>query len=142
MKAIVIMLTAIAACDPQTWYRAQVGLEASAVAGLACDGGSTHEFLEHSSYVEVNPVLGERPSNAALAAYLGGVGVALVLVDHLLLDRYAPTWGPRIASVLAAGVSAVEWESVGHNMTIGSSFCGMGHGGPWATPSETSARRM
>lgn len=134
MKAVIVILcyVTLGACDP-TWYRTQVALESTAIIGLACDGGSTMSYLDHSNWQEINPVLGAHPSNAALWGYLIGVGAALVGVDHLLLDRRWPTWGPRTASMLAGGVSAVEWESVGHNMNIGSSFCGVGKSGPWKT---------
>ena len=133
MKLALVIALVCAGCCEITWSRAQIGIESTAIAGLACDGGTSEDFLAHG-VPETNPVLGAHPSDARLWGYLGGIGVALLVVDHLVLDRYAPHWGPRIATVLAGGVSAVEWESVGHNMAIGSSFCGLGKSGPWEMP--------
>lgn len=114
--------------DP--WYRAQLGLETSAVAGLACDGGSTSQYLAESNWQEINPVLGPRPSSGALWAYLGAVGAALIGVDRAL-DHLSPHWGPRIATALAAGVTITEIKANAVNMGAGSSLCGLGLGGPW-----------
>jgi hypothetical protein len=129
-RLAIIALTCLASCADVTWYRAQVGLEATAVAGLACDGGSTVEYLHESRWQEINPVLGAHPSDGAVWGYLAGVAVVMLGVDHAL-DRAFPVWGPRIATFVAAGVTATEIKANVVNMSVGSSFCGTGPGGPW-----------
>jgi hypothetical protein len=143
MKAASVLLTALASCAPSTWYRVQLGLEASAVAGLACDGGETRQFLAESNWQETNPVLGARPSSGALWLYLGAVAIAMLGADHAL-DHYAPTWGPRVAAAIAGAVTVAEIHANAVNIGVGASACGVGVGGPWKTlpDGEAGARRM
>jgi hypothetical protein len=133
MKRLVLQLLALCkltGCADVTWYRAQVGLEATAIAGLACDGGESQQYLSQSRWQEINPILGAHPSNAALWGYLAGVGVVMLGVDHTL-DLAFPKWGPRIATFIAGAVAVTEIKADAVNMSVGASFCGTGPGGPW-----------
>lgn len=124
-KKVVIaaMFFELAACCPRNWrIAADVGTGV-AVTSLACDGGSTDQYLRDSQWVEINPVLGERPGDLRLWSYLGAIAAAL-----LVTDRYVP---PKWQLVIAGAVTAIEIDSIRVNMGVGSSFCGIGKGGPW-----------
>lgn len=123
-----LILCALAACTP-TWQRAELATEGIALAGLACDGGETRQFLAESRWGETNPVLGSDPSSPMLWSYLAAIGAAMLAVDHGVLSRYA--WGAKAGAVVAAVVAGTEIWSVEHNIGYGSSLCGLGTGGPW-----------
>lgn len=122
-REIAWLALALTACCPRDWrIAADVGTGVAA-ASLACDGGSTDQYLHDSQWVETNPLLGEHPGNLRLWSYLGAVAAALVATNH-----YLP---PKWQLAIAGAVLAVEAESIGVNMSVGSSFCGIGRGGPW-----------
>ena len=113
------------------WLNVQYGLETSAIVATACDGGTTDQFLSQSRWQETNPVLGVHPGNLALWSYLGAVDAAMVGAGYASDRLIKSAWGPRIASALAVAVLGIEAWSVEVNMRVGSSFCGIGPGGPW-----------
>ncbi len=99
--------------------------EALAIGSLACDGGTTRQFLaSDSGWIETNPVLGKHPSSVALWLDLGSIAGAAIG-----LNRIVPN---KLAIALNVALLAVEVQSVAINMDVGSSVCGLGHGGPWA----------
>jgi hypothetical protein len=118
--ALALVLTA---CCPRDWrIAADIGTGV-ADASLACDGGSTVQYLHDSQWVETNPLLGEHPGELRLWSYLGAIAIGLLASNH-----YLP---PKYQLGLAAAVFAIELESIAVNMSVGSSVCGIGHGGPW-----------
>jgi hypothetical protein len=98
--------------------------EVAAVGSLACDGGTTDQFLAaHAGWSESNPALGEHPSDLRLWGYLGAIAAAVVLANAKL----PPKW----ALVANLAVVGVEIHSIDFNMHVGASACGVGEGGPW-----------
>lgn len=123
VSTMVMIAALLGACCPRDWrIAADIGTGVAA-ASLACDGGSTDQYLRDSQWVEVNPLLGERPGNLRLWSYLGAIAGALVATNH-----YLP---PKLQLVLAGAVFAIEADSIRVNMSVGSSLCGIGRGGPW-----------
>lgn len=117
------LLTFVAACAP-TWQHAQAATMIGAMGMLACDGGTTDQFLaSHSGWSEGNPILGEHPSDARLWGYLGAIAAGLAIAN----SKLSPKW----AIVANVAVMGVEAEAIGYNMHVGASACGMGQGGPW-----------
>lgn len=95
-----------------------------AIGSLACDGGTTDQYLaSNSGWSEENPILGEHPSDVRLWGYLGAIAVGLAVAN----SKLSPKW----ATALNVAVLGVEAESIGYNMHVGASACGIGHGGPW-----------
>lgn len=101
------------------------------MASLACDGGTTMQFLHSGTTLyEKNPVLGEHPSDAYVWTYLAAIGAAVVIGNRLVSNR--------VAMVINSVVLAVETESIGVNMHVGSSLCGVGSPGPWRAPMDVA----
>lgn len=117
------LIVAASACTP-TWHRAALATEGVAVGMLACDGGTTQQFLDAHARLESNPVLGPEPSAPRLWGYLGAIAVAVVATNQIV----PPKWAVALNSL----VIGAEGYSVQHNISIGSSvWCGAGPGGPW-----------
>jgi len=115
-------------CAP-TWRQAARMSEAAAVTSLACDGGSTEQYLADSQWIETNPVLGEHPSHMLLWSYLAAVGAAVVGANRIVPDK--------AALAINLVVLAFEVKSIAVNTSVGASPCGIGHGGPWQPITET-----
>lgn len=122
---LVSIALACAACTPAQQRYASYATEATALGALACDGGSTHEFLTESPYIETNPILGKHPSSADVWLYLGTIGALVVLSTHAIP---LPAWA-RIG--VNSTVTAIEVSSNIHNIGYGTSACGLGH---WQMP--------
>lgn len=122
----------IAACSPAEWPVAARATEIGAIGSLACDGGTTQQFMSDSSYIETNPVLGQHPSNGAVWAYLGAIGAIAVVAN-----RFLPA---KAATVLNVAIIGIETKSVIHNIGYGSSVCGIGQGGPWGDGEKAAIR--
>jgi hypothetical protein len=132
----VIVVALVSACCPRDWRIAADVTSSAAVASLACDGGTTDQFLHDSPWEETNPVLGRDPSELRLWSYLGAIGAGVIASDLLLRAEH-----PKIATAIAAVVLGVELESVAVNMHVGAGVCGVGHPGPWEPyPGVTTAR--
>jgi hypothetical protein len=108
--------------------------EATALGALACDAGSTQQFLADSTYVETNPLLGKHPSAGTVWLYLGAIGAVVVAANHAIP---MPAWA-RIG--IGSIVSVAEISSSVHNVGYGTSPCGIGEGGPWGEGSRELAR--
>lgn len=135
MRAAVIAL-ALGACCPRDWRIAADATSSAAVASLACDGGTTDQYLRDSSWVETNPILGQHPGDLRLWSYLGAIAGGVIASDLLLRAHH-----PQIATAIAAVVLGIELESIAVNMHVGAGFCGVGHPGPWEpTPGAPAAR--
>lgn len=106
--------------------------EISSVSLLACDGGTTDQFLRKSTWIESNPVLGEHPSDVRLWGYLGAIAAAVIVANRKL----PPKW----ALALNLFVTAAEVRAVAINMHVGASACGVGEGGPWLPSNLDTAR--
>lgn len=57
MKPAIVVLALLASCTPATWRHAARVTEIAAVTSLACDGGSTRQYLAESDWIETNPIL-------------------------------------------------------------------------------------
>jgi len=79
------------------------------LAGRAADMISTHYALEHGAR-EVNPFLGEHPSDLELAAW--GVGTAAIM---LVLADFVP---PKLRQILLYGAGALSGAVAVHNFYI------------------------
>lgn len=121
-NALRSLLVCLAACAP-TWHRAARVTEALAVGSLACDGGSTRQYLAESQWVETNPILGEHPSSAALWLYLGAIAGGVIGLNRLVPDK--------LALALNVAMIGIEVQSIAINAGVGASMCGVGEGGPW-----------
>jgi len=128
------MYVGCAGCAPpsSTWIYAARTSETLAVGSLACDGGSTHQFLADSDWVESNPVLGHHPSDAALFLYLGSIAAGVIGLNRIL--------PPKLAIALSLTMFAIEAKSVYINTSVGASMCGLGRGGPWEPMQEIRSR--
>jgi hypothetical protein len=136
MRNALVVLVAVGACCPSQWRIAADVTSATAVSALACDGGTTDQFLHDSSWMEINPVLGSDPSDLRLWSYLGTIGAGVIASDLLLRAHH-----PQIALAIAAVVLGIEIESIAVNMHVGAGFCGVGHPGPWEPlPGAATAR--
>lgn len=123
-KISLALLTLAPACAQATWPRVAMATEVAAVGSLACDGGTTDQFLADApGWAEGNPILGERPSDLRLWGYLGAITAGVVVANRKL--------DPRWATLLNAVVLGAEVKSVAFNMHVGASTCGVGDGGPW-----------
>jgi len=92
-------------------------------ATLACDWGQTRSAaaLGWRGHEETNILLGHQPSTTHVDVYFG---VAAVL-DAALWIMLPDTW--RGASV--TGVTAIEADSIVHNIPTTDSICGLGRHG-------------
>ena len=133
---LVASLAAFGACCPRDWRIAADVTSATAVAALACDGGTTEQYLHDSSWMETNPVLGRDPGDLRLWSYLGAIGAGVIASDLLLRASH-----PKIATAIAAVVLGIELKAITVNMGVGAGFCGVGHPGPWEPlPGAAAAR--
>lgn len=128
MRSLAVVVAACISCTP-TWRHAARVTEAAAVVSVACDGGSTQQYLAESTWIETNPILGQHPSSAYLWTYLAVASAVIVTGNRLVSDR--------MAVLINGAVVLLEVDNVLFNMSFGSSACGLGTGGPWK-PSETA----
>lgn len=132
MRRLQSLVVWMAACTP-SWRGAARVTEGLAVSSLACDGGTTQQYLSESTWQESNPILGHHPSRGTVWAYLGGIAIAVVGANRVI--------PPKLALALNVLVMGVEVESIAVNMHVGSSACGVGDGGPWLDTPISKKRR-
>ena len=113
---IALVLAALLAAVPafaadRSWTRTQIGAEAAFVALVAVDAWQTSTALREARFYEVNPLLGERPSDARLFALAGSAALLHVVIAHIIPSDYRGGWQ-------ASGL-ALEMMVVGRNFHAG-----------------------
>jgi hypothetical protein len=103
-----------------TWNRAVAVTYAAAVATVACDWGQTRQSATDGwrGAAESNPVLGERPSPAAVDAYFFA---AEALLTAVLVDLNS-----KWSAFAFGGLAAVETRTIINNGPLTRGFCGVG----------------
>jgi len=123
-------LVALTGCAPTIQHIRQT-TEAIALSSLACDAGSTTQYLvDDPVLVETNPILGQHPPVGAIWIYLGAFALGAIA-----WNRVAETEHEQVAATMANIVlTAVEIRANSANIEYGASPCGIGRGGPWWQP--------
>ena len=97
-------------CGPHKWTAPQLALGAAWLVGQDIDRATSVEAL-HRGYVELNPIIGQHPTEAQINDYaaLWAVGAGTIAI---LLDG---KW--RTAFLIGANIS--KWLAVRHQLSIG-----------------------
>jgi len=75
------------ATRPRPWARQEKILLATSCLASAADAYTTIRFLDNDSNYEVNPWLGEHPTDRAVIISMVGVNALVILLVH-----YIPSW--------------------------------------------------
>lgn len=115
MRKLVIILMALAllgGCSQHKWTKKDIAMEATWQAVHAIDYAQTRYIAAHpDEYYEMNPLLGEHPSEQEVIAWFAAGAVVHALVTDYLPPKYRPAW-----QVITFGISA---GCVGNNFNMG-----------------------
>ena len=90
---IVILLLCIAGCaTTEPWTRDNKAAAGFFVMGKLADTASTIDFLKNTNARELNPILGERPSNEEVISYMIITGIAQLIIADLLPPKWRERW--------------------------------------------------
>jgi len=106
MKALIILL--LAACNLN---QVNTGLMVGANATVALDWEQTDRISRRPDLMEANTFLGERPSRALTAAYMG-TWIAAITVSHWALPKLVQTF-------LYSSVILIEAQTIHNNVQVG-----------------------
>lgn len=83
--------------------REQLAYEVAYQTLHAVDTAQTLNIRHTAGHVETNPILGKRPKDAEVIAYMAAESAAHLLVSTALVDRGAPMWLQRLWHYVSIG---------------------------------------
>lgn len=121
MKALIFLIiflptTALAGDDYvfRDWTKQDIALQATASLLHVADWMQTREIASNNEYIELNPILGEHPSQSEVNWFMGG----MILGGWIVSDLLPPKWR-RYYQMLYIGSEAA---TVAHNYNAGVTF--------------------
>ncbi len=108
MKIVMLFLAALLLCSCSTNQLRITGY------GLLLADWQQTRNMDHSRFVEHNPILGKHPSKQRADLYFGSALLGVAAADHLLEETWR-RW-------LLMGVILLEGAAVGNNISVGAKF--------------------
>ena len=106
-----IFLLLLTGCATDPWSKADIQREAAYMAVTVVDLGQTMDIKNHPELKEMNPILGEHPSDGRIKTHF-----AVSSLIHVLMVHYLPaSWRPAFQYL------GIGWEAAlaGNNYRLG-----------------------
>ena len=105
-KTLIIAVVLISGCS---WSKSDIAWGLASTLATAADGYTTSEFLENPNNYEMNPILGERPSNSEIFISCAISQTLFLTIAHFF---------PKLRPYILGGKTAINTGLAIHNSQL------------------------
>ena len=112
--ALIVIITLLSGCaslkpNPRPWTNREKAAAGFFLAGHTLDAFSTEAFLDKPGYYELNPIMGEHPSDRKVIIYFSITGIIALAICHLY---------PKLRAPVLMTYGGINWYWALHNYSM------------------------